>query len=105
MDLSSSKFSAKDMDSSNWWNCTICTMHPDSGCIAPKPSPDPVLTPSHENPVHPQGATGGGRRAGYESAASGRRVPERLSGAQGAHLWESADRDANKRVNGLRRPT
>lgn len=25
-----------------------------SGCIAPKPSPDPVLTPSHENPVNPQ---------------------------------------------------
>lgn len=27
MDLSSSKFPAKDMDSSNWWNCTICTMY------------------------------------------------------------------------------
>lgn len=26
-----------------------------SGCIAPKPSPDPVLTPSNENPVNPQG--------------------------------------------------
>lgn len=39
-----------------------------SGCIAPKPSPDPVLTPSHEKPVNPQV---GERRAEYESAASG----------------------------------
>lgn len=73
-----------------------------SGCIAPKPSPDPVLTPSQEKPVNPQGASG---EPNTNPRHRGRRVLERLSGLQGAHLWESADRDANRRANGFRSPT